>query len=76
MESIESLFIFTIYIIVVLLIIRELVLWYFKINKIAYLLEWQKNILEKNQEQNDEIIRLLKDMSRKNNSRISDDHPQ
>ncbi len=47
-------------VLLVFLLIRALVLWYWKVNDALHMLEWQKNLLERNREQNIEIIRLLR----------------
>ena len=62
MEIISALFVLGICLVVTLvvfLVIREVVLWYWKINNILFFLEWQKNLLEKEREQNKRIIYLL-----------------
>ena len=46
--------------ILVILLIRFLVLWYFRVNEALNFLEWQKNILMQHFSQHAEIIRLLK----------------
>ena len=46
--------------ILIILLIRFLVLWYFRVNDALKFLEWQKNLLMQHFSQHAEIIRLLK----------------
>jgi len=59
MPELISLFIYLAFTIGVFLLIRFLVLWYFRINELTYLIEQQKNLLADNNEQNKRIIELL-----------------
>lgn len=48
------------------LILRGLVLWYWRVNESLHFLEWQKNLLEISTKQNDRIIALLEKLTTEN----------
>lgn len=47
----------------IFLLLRALWLWYFRINEIVHLLDWQKNLLETQHEQNKRVITLLEQIA-------------
>ena len=44
---------------IIFLILRGIVLWYWRVNEVVRFVEWQKNLLETNRDQNKRIIFLL-----------------
>ena len=50
-------------VVLVFLILRAFVLWYWRVDEALHILEWQKNLLNKSTEQNDRIIALLEKLT-------------